>query len=67
MVITQSLLHPIVKRRVFKRRPKTKKEIIEMSKEEWERIDPKIVENMIKSMPRRIKRVISKNGYPICY
>lgn len=35
--------------------------------EEWEKIEPEILTNLVESMPRRIEAVIEAKGYPTRY
>jgi len=47
--------------------PKNKCELIVALKEEWDKIEPEILEKLIDSMPRRIESVINSKGYPTEY
>jgi transposase len=53
--------------RLRKPHPKNKKELVNVLQEEWNKIEPKVLENLIESMPRRIKAVIEANGYSTRY
>ena len=50
-----------------KHQPRTREELIEAVLEEWEKLDMEIVNNLIDSMPRRMRAVIKAKGGPIGY
>lgn len=50
-----------------KRQPRNRKELIEALKEEWKKLDMGIVNNLIRSMPNRLRAVIAAGGGPIGY
>jgi len=35
--------------------------------EEWSKIEPEILENLVENIPRRVKAVIEAKGYPTKY
>ena len=46
--------------------PKNKKELIAALKEEWLKIDEKVLKNLVDSMPRRVNTVIeSRENYNV--
>ena len=47
--------------------PKTFSELAAAVKEEWLKLDPNYLENLVESMPRRIKAVIASKGNPTPY
>jgi transposase len=47
--------------------PKNKIELIDALNEEWLHIEPRITENLVLSMPRRVKAVIESHGNPTLY
>ena len=50
-----------------KPKPKNKRELIEVLKEEWLKIENDYLEKLVDSMPSRIEAVIESKGYPIRY
>lgn len=60
-------LWAILKRRVEKRAPQTTQNLKDYVCEEWEKIDPNIIHNLVSSMDKRCNEVIAKNGEAIDY
>ena len=58
-----------LKERVSKRPevPKNLKELEEVLKEEWKKIDKRFINSLIKSMPRHVQAVYKANGDPTKY
>lgn len=50
-----------------KHQPRTKEALIEALQEEWTKLDIKIVNDLIDSMPRRLQAVIDTKGGPTKY
>jgi hypothetical protein len=48
-------------------RPKSKKELIELTKKKWLKIDISILNKLVDSMPKRIKEVLYRRGGPSRY
>ncbi len=48
-------------------KPSCKAELFEMICEVWNKLDIKILQDLIESMPRRIAAVLKNNGYPTRY
>ena len=57
----------IIKNRVYKKKPENKDDLIHIVKYEWKKIDKKILESLINSMPNRIQQVIENKGDSIMY
>lgn len=57
-------LWDVLERRMHKRRnkPKNKEELMDALMEEWVKIEPEILKNLVESMPRRIQAVIEAKG-----
>jgi transposase len=55
-------LWSILKLRVFARKPKDKNDLMKIAKEEWTSISPQVVQNVIQSMPKRIRQVLDRKG-----
>lgn len=47
--------------------PKNKRELASVLEEEWLKIEESILENLVNSMPRRVKAVINSGGNPTMY
>ena len=47
--------------------PKNKKELVNVLQEEWSKIEPEVLENLVESIPRRVKAVIEAKGCPTRY
>ena len=60
-------LWSIVKMKVYKRFPKNKRELKEYLVEEWQKIEPKTIANLVESMPKRCQEILGKNGNCIEY
>ena len=56
-------LFSILKRNVGSKRFSNRDDLFSYLEDEWIRIDPKIIDNLIKSMPRRCAAVIKNKGY----
>lgn len=56
-------LFSILKRNIGSKRFSNRDDLFSCLKDEWLRIDPKIIDNLIKSMPRRCAAVIKNKGY----
>jgi transposase len=58
-----------LKRRINKHeiKPKNKKELFDLLKEEWYKINPNIINKLIESMPRRVTAVLKNKGNPTRY
>ena len=48
-------------------KPKNTKELMQFLEEEWEKIEPLILKNLIDSMSRRVQTVIDVKRYPTQY
>ena len=46
---------------------KNTKKLYETFVHEWNSISPEICQNLVKSMPKRIEKVINRYGYPCSY
>ena len=57
----------ILKKKIAIRRPKTKKEIIEIAEQEWKKFPNKLIDNLYRNMHVRIKSVIKNHGNPTKY
>lgn len=57
----------ILKRQVRKRRPTSKKDLLKICKEEWDRVPHETILSLINSMPRRCEAVIKARGGPTKY
>jgi hypothetical protein len=44
------------------RRPKPRKELIEVAQEEWDKLDWQAIYDVIENMPRRLNAVIDAKG-----
>ena len=53
--------------RARQRKPKNRDELVTALQEEWNKIDTQYLENLVQSMPRRVKAVIENHGYPSKY
>lgn len=53
--------------RAHKPRPKNKRELEVIVKEEWLKLRPSKLEKLIESMPRRVEAVIKNKGNPTQY
>ena len=60
-------LWSIIKTKVYKKFPKTKKELKELLIVEWERIEEKTIANLVNSMKNRCELVIENSGKRINY
>jgi hypothetical protein len=62
-------LWDVLDRRVRGRQntPKNKTELMDVLVEEWQKIEPEILKNLVESMPRRIQAVIDAKGNPTRY
>lgn len=62
-------LWDVLERKVRERKPhpRNKKELFVVLKEEWMKINPEVVKNLVDSMPRRVKAVIDHDGNPTRY
>lgn len=47
--------------------PKNKRELASVLEEEWLKIEENVLENLVNSMPRRVKAVIDSQGNPTMY
>ena len=58
-----------LKRRINKHeiKPKNKKELFDLLKKEWYKIDLNIINKLIESMPRRVIAVLKNKGNPTKY
>lgn len=55
------------KSRVYQRCPTTMDELKLFIREEWEGIDKRIIENLVKSMPNRCKTILENDGHRVGY
>ena len=56
------------KMKIRNRLPKSKAELISIAKEVWQyNMCPQLIENLIKSMPNRMKKIIEARGGHINY
>ena len=60
-------LWSILRRRVNKRNPKTRGELIDAIRAEWDAIDPSICRKLVESMPKRMSSIIQVNGLSTNY
>ena len=60
-------LWEVLDRAVRKTKPRNLNHKFEILKQAWERIDTKVLDKLIQSMPRRMKAVIDSNGWPTKY
>jgi len=47
--------------------PKNRRELIAVLEEEWNNIEPDVLENLVNSMPNRVQAVIQSHGNPTMY
>lgn len=62
-------LWDVLERKVRKHNPHPKNltELMAVLEEEWYKIEPEILQNLVESMPRRVQAVIDSHGYPTKY
>jgi transposase len=53
--------------RAHKPHPKNLNELMEVLLEEWGKIEPEVLTNLVESMPRRVQAVIDSHGNPTRY
>jgi len=53
--------------RAYKPHPKNIRKLMIVLEEEWNKIEPEILKNLIESMPRRVQAVIDSKGNPTKY
>ena len=47
--------------------PRNKRELASVLEEEWVKIEESVLENLVNSMPQRVKAVIDSGGNPTIY
>ena len=62
-------LWDVLERKVRKHdpHPKNLTELMIILKEEWNKIEPEVLTNLVESMPRRVQAVIDSHGNPTKY
>lgn len=62
-------LWDVLKRKVraHKPHPKNIGELMVVLNEEWGKIEPEVLSNLVESMPRRVQAVIDSHGNPTRY
>lgn len=49
------------------RQPRNEADLLQMLQDDWAKLDPQILQNLVKSMPQRCQAVIDARGYPTKY
>ena len=56
-----------LKRGIKRQRPTNREELWEYAQEEWAKITPETCENLVRSMPKRLRLVLNNKGHVIPY
>ena len=64
--ITENLWTPL-KRGIKRRCPTNREDLWEAAQEEWRQITPETCQNLVRSMPKRLRLVLDNKGHAIPY